>query len=92
MDIVILYASFDNLRFNIKIDIACDAFVYPKDIDSSIYGSIIEKSIDVLAYPVENIVAEKFETIIDRGVTNSRMRDYYDLYIILSDEKKYKVN
>lgn len=40
------------------------------------------RSIKVLAYNLETILAEKLETIISRGDQNTRPRDYYDVYII----------
>ena len=41
-----------------------------------------QRSIKVLAYNLETILAEKLETIISRGDQNTRPRDYYDVYII----------
>lgn len=41
-----------------------------------------ERSIDILAYNLETVLAEKLETIITRTVTNTRMRDFYDIYIL----------
>ena len=34
------------------------------------------------AYTLESVVAEKLETILSRGIANSRSKDYYDLYIL----------
>jgi predicted nucleotidyltransferase component of viral defense system len=34
------------------------------------------------AYPVETVVAEKFHALVTRGITNSRLKDYYDLWLI----------
>lgn len=41
----------------------------------------------LIAYSLETVVAEKFQTMIDRGETNSRMKDYYDLYRIILKHK-----
>lgn len=41
-----------------------------------------DRSISVLAYNLETIMAEKFETVISRGDQNTRPRDYYDIYIL----------
>ena len=41
-----------------------------------------DRTIEVLAYNLETILAEKLETIISRGTTNTRMRDFYDIYIL----------
>jgi hypothetical protein len=40
------------------------------------------RSIEVLAYNLETVIAEKLETIISRGTANTRMRDFYDIYIL----------
>ena len=41
-----------------------------------------------MGYNVETVLAEKIETILSRGITNTRSRDFYDVYI-LSLEKEY---
>lgn len=42
-----------------------------------------ERSIEVWAYNLETVMAEKLETVISRNITNTRMRDFYDIYILL---------
>ena len=47
-----------------------------------------------MAYPLETIVAEKYETIIRRNITTTRMRDFYDrytLYKLKKDDIDYKI-
>ena len=39
-----------------------------------------------MAYNLETVLAEKFETIITRGVTNTRMRDFYDVYVLTNTQ------
>ena len=46
-----------------------------------------DRTISILAYNLETILAEKFETIITRGVANTRMRDFYDIYILTTTQK-----
>ena len=41
-----------------------------------------ETKILMLAYPAETILAEKLETILTRGITNTRARDFYDVYVL----------
>lgn len=41
-----------------------------------------ERFIEVWAYNLETVLAEKMETVISRGVTNTRMRDFYDIHIL----------
>ena len=43
--------------------------------------------VSINAYSLETVIAEKFQTMIDRALANSRMKDYYDVYSILSTEK-----
>ena len=50
-----------------------------------------ERTIPVLAYNLETVLAEKMETIISRGIFNTRMRDYYDL-TVLSIVKSEAIN
>jgi predicted nucleotidyltransferase component of viral defense system len=40
-----------------------------------------------MAYTIETILAEKYETIIRRGATTTRARDFYDLYTLYRTRK-----
>ena len=40
-----------------------------------------DDKIEVMAYNIETIIAEKYETIIRRNIGTSRARDFYDLYM-----------
>lgn len=40
------------------------------------------RSIEVWAYNLETVLTEKLETVISRNVTNTRMRDFYDIHIL----------
>lgn len=51
----------------------------------------MERTISILAYNLETVLAEKMETVIARGVANTRLRDYYDLYI-LQNEYAHVIN
>jgi predicted nucleotidyltransferase component of viral defense system len=46
------------------------------------------ESINVLAYPLQTILAEKLETVLEKGILNSRMKDFYDLRLMLSDPNR----
>lgn len=45
-----------------------------------------------MTYNIESIIAEKFQTVISRGILNSRMKDYYDLYYLIAFFKFSKEN
>ena len=75
-------AVFDKTRQTLKIDITTGDFVTPKEIRYSFKLLFENRTIDIWAYNIETVLAEKFETAITRGITNSRMRDFYDIYIL----------
>lgn len=76
-------AIMGNARIPIKMDITIDDEITPKEV-VYIFDLLLEdRSIDILAYNIETVIAEKLETIILRGTANTRMRDYYDIYILL---------
>lgn len=75
-------AVFDKTRQTLKVDITTGDFVTPREIEYSFKLMFENRAINILAYNLETILAEKFETIITRGVTNTRMRDFYDIYIL----------
>lgn len=41
----------------------------------------------VLSYPIETVLAEKFETVVSRGVANTRGRDFYDIHALLRTKR-----
>lgn len=51
-----------------------------------------DRSLKIMTYNVENIIAEKFQTVISRNVLNSRMKDYYNLYYLLTYKEFSKEN
>ncbi len=75
-------ANFDKTRQMLKIDITTGDSVTPKEIEYDFKLMFEDRTISIMAYNLETVLAEKFETIITRGVTNTRMRDYYDVYIL----------
>lgn len=50
------------------------------------------ESITILAYPLQSILAEKLETVLEKGIINSRMKDFYDLRLMLSDPNRPTIN
>ena len=44
------------------------------------------RNIEIMAYNIETIIAEKLETIISRSTTNTRMRDFYDVFVLLKTQ------
>jgi hypothetical protein len=77
-----LDARYAKIDTPLKVDITTGDRITPKEIYYS-YRSIFEdKCIDIYAYNIETILAEKVETILRRGVLNTRTRDFYDVFIL----------
>ena len=77
----------EKLRVNMFVEFTTGDKITPKEIDYN-YNSIFEdKKISILAYTIETILAEKFETIISRSIANTRLKDFYDIYILMSNYK-----
>lgn len=79
---VSLIARYDTISAPLKIDITTGDAITPREIDFTYQLMFQENEISVLAYPIETIFAEKYETIIRRSVLNTRIRDYYDLHVL----------
>lgn len=73
-------------RLNLKIDISNNTLIYPEAIEHTFNSLFSDKKINVCTYAVENIIAEKIETTLDRGIYNTRMRDLFDVYNLLTQK------
>ena len=74
---------FDRTRQTLKVDITTGDKITPRAIEYKFPLLLEDRAISILAYNLETIFAEKLETILSRGVANTRMRDYYDVYILM---------
>ena len=82
-----LQASFDEMPIDLKIDVTTGDKITYKEINYK-YNLLLEnRSIEIWTYNVETIIAEKYESIIKRSTLNTRIRDYYDLYMLTHLEK-----
>ena len=76
-------ARLKNLKKVFTVDIAQGDVVTPYP-QKYIYKSAVDKSeFEILAYTPETIIAEKFETLIAKGMSNSRAKDLFDIHILL---------
>lgn len=82
-------AVFFTLRVNIKLDITTGDVIIPQDVDYSYKLMFEERIIRIKAYNLNTILAEKIESILARNVSNTRARDYYDVYILVKTNIKY---
>jgi len=79
---VSLNTIFDGIKQNLKIDITTGDTITTCEVEYKFNLMFENRTIEVLAYNLETVLAEKLETIISRGTTNTRMRDLYDIYIL----------
>ena len=77
-----LEATLENMRTPLKIDFSTGDVITPKEIEYEYKLMFENRSISILAYNTETILAEKLETVISRSTANTRLRDFYDLRIL----------
>lgn len=77
-----LVGMVDESKIPLKVDITTGDEITPDAIKYSFKLLLEDRNIEVLAYNLETVLAEKVESIISRGVANTRMRDFYDIYIL----------
>lgn len=79
---VSMAALFDGVVTPLKIDIPTGEAITPREVRYRFKFMLEDRTIDIMAYNLETVLAEKLESIITRTVTNTRMRDFYDIYIL----------
>ncbi len=84
---VSLEAKFFTIKVNMKIDITTGDIIIPREVDYSFKLMFEERSIPIKAYNLNTILAEKIESILARNISNTRARDYYDVYMLTSFRK-----
>ena len=75
-------ANYAPMAVPLKLDITTGDVITPKEISFAYPMMLEDRTISVLAYNLETILAEKIETVISRSDQNTRPRDYYDIYIL----------
>ena len=81
-----------HLQIDLGFGDVVEAIDYSLDLISTSKGPLFESKIQVLSYPKEFIFAEKLETVIQRGIGNTRMKDFHDLYTLISLQGCLKTN
>lgn len=76
-------AEFDGLRTNLLIDITTGDVITYKEIEYSYKTLFDSEIINLFSYNLETIISEKYEAIISRNIDNTRMKDFYDIYMLV---------
>lgn len=77
-----LNAFLDTTRIPLKIDISTGDAITPAAVNYQYKLMFEERYITLWAYNLETVLAEKIETVLSRSVLNTRLRDFYDLYVL----------
>ncbi|MBR2092062.1 MAG: nucleotidyl transferase AbiEii/AbiGii toxin family protein [Fibrobacter sp.] len=85
---ILLTGRLENVRQSFHVDVATGDPITPTDIEYSYQSLISNETIAFRAYNLETVIAEKLQTILSRGMLNSRCKDYYDIYIINQLQRK----
>ena len=75
-------AVMGNMVTPIKVDISTGDVITPHAVEFEYKLLLDDRSIKLWSYNLETILAEKLQTILSRGILNTRMRDYYDIYML----------
>ena len=80
---MMLEETLDRMRQSIKLDISTDDVITPSAVEYDYKLMFEDRTISLLTYNTETLLAEKVQTIFARGIANTRMRDFYDVYGIV---------
>lgn len=83
-----IVGKLQSLKVNLEIDISTGDKVTPRELKYKYPLIFGDRTIMISSYNIETILAEKIETVLRRGVFNSRMKDFYDIYYFLTKLRK----
>ena len=81
--------DYGGLKYNL---LATGDLITPREIEYDYKMMFEDRNLKIMTYNIESIIAEKFQTVISRGILNSRMKDYYDLYYLITYKEFSKEN
>jgi predicted nucleotidyltransferase component of viral defense system len=81
---VSIEAQFFTIIVNMKIDITTGDMIIPEEVEYSYKLMFEDRDIFIKSYNLDTVLAEKVESILARNIANTRARDYYDVYILLT--------
>ena len=83
-----ILSRLDSNKTYITVEITSGDKITPREMKYS-YNCIFEnKKLPIMAYTIETVLAEKLHTIITRGILNTRLKDFYDMYVLMN----FKIN
>ena len=79
---VALKANYSPISVPLTVDVTTGDMITPREMEYTLPLLFDDRVINILAYNIETILAEKLETVLSRNIANTRLRDYYDIYIL----------
>lgn len=83
-----MLGKLDNVRCPFGIDVATGDPIVPSEKNYDYKCLVTGESLPLKTYSLESVIAEKLETILARNLSNSRRKDYYDLYILRKTQQQ----
>lgn len=81
---VSLKANYPPISVPLTVDVTTGDIITPREIEYAFSLLFDDRSISILAYNLETVLAEKIETVLSRSIANTRPRDFYDIHILYS--------
>ena len=79
---VALKANYFPISVPLTVDVTTGDVITPREIEYNLPLLFDDRRINILAYNLETVLAEKLETVLSRSVANTRPRDFYDIHIL----------
>ena len=79
---VALKANYPPISVHLTVDVTTGDVITPREIEYTFSLLFDDRSISILAYNLETVLAEKIETVLSRSIANTRPRDFYDIHIL----------
>ena len=83
-----ILSKLDKNKTYITVEITTGDVITPKEMKYSYKCIFEDKTIPIMAYTCETVLSEKFQTIISRGILNTRLKDFYDIYTLMNNKFK----
>ena len=85
---ITILGKLDNVRHQFSIDVATGDPIIPSDRDYDYKCLVTGEVLPLKVYSLESVISEKLETVLSKGIANSRSKDFYDLYILRKTQIK----
>ncbi len=80
-----ILATMSTLKVYLAIELTTGDKITPREIEYNYNSHFEDKKIPILAYTLETVIAEKYQTIVARDIYNTRMKDFYDIYVLIEE-------